>query len=172
MFQMAAASRCARIIACSQPGDGERNPCLADDLVEFMIAARCIDGWFWSGVPEPSWLARFQVPMFVSHARIAARYSRTLPRAQTVWACDSGAFSVLAKYGAYPADAEKEYAEALQRYREEIGGLIWAAPQDWMCETWILKRTGLSVTEHQRRSCLSVCRLRELVPDIHVIPVL
>lgn len=136
------------------------------------IPSQYVDGWFWSGAPEPSWLSRFDVPLFVSHSRIAARCTRRLPRARGAWACDSGAFSVLAKHGAYPPDAPKEYAEALQRYREEIGGLIWAAPQDWMCEPWVLKRTGLSVTEHQHRSCASVCQMRALAPSVHIIPVL
>ncbi len=34
------------------------------------------------------------------------------------------------------------------RYRDEIGCLLWAAPQDWMCEPWITAKTGLTVAEH------------------------
>jgi hypothetical protein len=40
-----------------------------------------------------------------------------------------------------PAD---EYAGLVARYAEEIGGMDWAAPQDWMCEPWIIEKTGLS----------------------------
>ncbi len=34
------------------------------------------------------------------------------------------------------------------RYRDEIGCLLWAAPHDWMCEPWITAKTGLTVAEH------------------------
>ena len=37
-------------------------------------------------------------------------------------------------------------------YRDEVGGLQCAAPQDWMCEPQIVAKTGLSVREHQQRT--------------------
>jgi hypothetical protein len=37
-------------------------------------------------------------------------------------------------------------------YDLEIRNLDWAAPQNWMCEPWIVERAGLSVWEHQERT--------------------
>jgi hypothetical protein len=57
---------------------------------------------------------------------------------------------------------------AVRRYRDEIGSLDWAAPQDWMCEPFILAKTGLSVREHLRRTVADYLRLTELAPDLRV----
>lgn len=48
----------------------------------------------------------------------------------------------------------------------------WAAPQDWMCEPWIIQQTGLSVEEHQRRTVSNLVTLRHIAPDLPFIPVL
>lgn len=125
---------------------------------------------FFLGAHHPHWLAdpRFSdVPLFVSH-RSLGRY-RTLPRATGTWALDSGGFTELSLYGRWflqPAD----YARSVLRYRDEVGGLAWAAPQDWMCEPQIRQATGLTVEEHQRRTIASVQELRAL--GAPVIPVL
>jgi len=125
---------------------------------------------FFLGTHHPHWLAdeRFaDVPLFVSH-RALSRY-RSLPRAVGAWALDSGGFTELSLHGRWtlpPAD----YARAVQRYRDEVGGLAWASPQDWMCEPPMLAKTGLTVAEHQRRTIASVQELRAL--GAPVIPVL
>jgi hypothetical protein len=107
-------------------------------------------------------------PLFVSHRRLA-RY-RHLPVASHQWALDSGAFSELATHGRWTLTAD-EYVAAVRRYRDEIGQLAWAAPQDYMCEPQMLARTGLSVREHQRRTVENFLRLRQLAPDMPIIPV-
>jgi hypothetical protein len=128
---------------------------------------------FWLGTHAPPWLARpdVAVPLFVSHATLRQR--RRLPAAVTEWACDSGAFSELAAHGAdaFP-DGPPAYAAAVRRYRDEIGRLAWAAPQDWMCEPFMLARTGLTVAEHQRRTVANYLDLRTLAPDLPIRPVL
>jgi hypothetical protein len=48
----------------------------------------------------------------------------------------------------------------------------WAAIQDWMCEPFALKRTGLTVPEHQRRTVASYLDLREIAPDLPWAPVI
>src|SRR5262249_10265542 len=57
-------------------------------------------------------------------------------------------------------------------YRDEIGGLRWAAPQDFMCEPYVLAKTGLTIAEHQRRTVASFLDLRDRAPDLPFIPVL
>lgn len=124
---------------------------------------------FYLGTHETSWLGRTDVPLFVSHRRLGRR--RSLPRALGPWALDSGGFSELSMHGAWET-TPAVYAAAARRYRDEIGGLDWAAPQDWMCEPHMLERTGLSVTEHQKRTVDSWFELRSLAPEVPFIPVL
>lgn len=122
---------------------------------------------------QPEWLpldlaalAGTTVPLFVSDYRLRRR--KTLPRAAGPWALDSGAFSILERGSAF--DAPAVYATRVRRYQEEIGRLDWVAPQDWMCEPWIIRKTGLTVEEHQRRTVHNFLSLRDLLGDL-VIPV-
>jgi hypothetical protein len=61
---------------------------------------------------------------------------------------------------------------AVRRYRDEVGGLAWAAPQDWMCEPAVIARTGLTVRDHQERTVANFAELRTLAPDLPFVPVL
>lgn len=125
---------------------------------------------FFLGTHQPIWLTRVRdIPLLVSHRRLGHR--RTLPRAITEWALDSGGFTELQLHGRWQTD-EHSYICAVRRYADEIGNLAWAAPQDWMCEQRILKRTGLTVREHQQRTVRNLLRLRELAPDLPFVPVL
>lgn len=123
---------------------------------------------FYLGTHEPHWLARVDVPLFVS-ARRLRRLSR-VPRSAVPWALDSGGFSELSLHGRWEAPPE-DYAREVMRWSDEVGRLEWAAPQDWMCEPTIRKETGLSVEEHQRRTVDSVIQLRSLVRGVPIIPV-
>ena len=63
---------------------------------------------------------------------------------------DSGAFTELNLYGRYRAGVD-EYADEL--YRLFINGIVniaIAVAQDYMCEPFMLAKTGLTVEEHQR----------------------
>jgi hypothetical protein len=123
---------------------------------------------FYLGTHQPSWLTSVTVPLFVSHRRLAAR--RTLPRRARIgcaksmpapWALDSGGFSELSMFGQWRT-TPAEYITAVVRYDAEIGHLDWAAPQDWMCESFILARTRLTVAEHQARTVRSLQDLSDL----------
>jgi len=105
--------------------------------------------YFYLGTHQPGWLTALDVPLFVSHRRLATY--RVLPRARTPWALDSGGFTELTMFGEWRTTAE-EYVAAVARYDREIGMMEWAAPQDWMCEPSMLARTGLTVAEHQWRT--------------------
>lgn len=105
----------------------------------------------------------------MSHRRLAER--RSLPRAVTTWALDSGGFTELDTVGRWSI-TEASYLHNIARYHDEIGRLRWCAPQDWMCEPRILARTGLTVRDHQRRTVDSVLSLRAAGPPVAVIPVL
>jgi hypothetical protein len=124
---------------------------------------------FYLGIHEPAWMPRTSAPLFVSRRRLARRTS--MPRAAGRWALDSGGFTELSMGGSWSVSA-RQYASEATRYQAEIGGLDWAAPQDWMCEPSILRRTGLDVAEHQRRSIDSAVELRSLAPWVPWVPVL
>ena len=99
---------------------------------------------FYLGTHKAHWLASVNVPLFVSRRTLAPR--KTLPRAITNWALDSGGFTEIHTYGRWemsPAD----YATQVRRYDDEIGKLDWCAPQDWMCEASALAASGLTVAD-------------------------
>jgi hypothetical protein len=124
---------------------------------------------FYLGTHMPHWLGMVDVPLFVSHRRLAER--TTLPEAIGLWALDSGGFTELSMFGEWRT-TEAAYLAAVRRYRDEIGRLDFAAPMDWMCEPWMIDKTGLSVPEHQRRTVSNYLRLRDAAPDLPIIPVL
>jgi hypothetical protein len=134
---------------------------------------------FWLGTHQPGWLARAGVPLFVSDVRL--RVYRSLPVAAAPWALDSGGFTELQRFGRWTT-GPAGYADRVRRYRDQVGQLTWAAPQDWMCEPIVIAGgragrltfagTHLSVAEHQRRTVASYLDLRHLAPDLPFIPVL
>ena len=141
---------------------------------------------FYLGTHEPSWLRHpgVSVPLFVSRRRLArlaclgpgrplTRAGRSVYAARVRWACDSGGFSEIAEFGEWRLPVA-DYVDELRRYRDGIGLMDWAAPQDWMCEPVMLAKTGMRIAEHQARTTLSVLELRRRLAgeDIRIIPVL
>jgi hypothetical protein len=124
---------------------------------------------FYLGTHMPHWLELVDVPLFISRRRLAGR--KTFPRARSSWALDSGGFTELNRYGRW-STSPGSYASDVARYSEEIGGLEWAAPMDWMCEPWVVAKTGLTVAEHQRRTVDNYLTLRTIAPELPFIPVL
>jgi hypothetical protein len=122
---------------------------------------------FYLGTDAPNWLATVPAPLFVSRRRLARRKSQ--PVAVTNWALDSGGFTEIHKYGGWQLSAD-EYADEVDRYAAEVGGMDWCAPQDWMCESSALAATGLTVAEHQKRTTRNFLELRQLLGAL-VIPV-
>jgi hypothetical protein len=124
---------------------------------------------FYLGAHQPQWLWRAGFPLFVSHRQLTQR--RHLRPASCRWALDSGGFTELSMHGKWVTRAD-DYAAAVTTYAEQIGRLEFAAPQDWMCEPFMIERTGLSVREHQERTVASYLELRRLAPGLPFIPVL
>jgi hypothetical protein len=124
---------------------------------------------FYLGTHRPNWLALTDAPLFVSRRRLEGY--RALPRARGAWALDSGGFSEISLHGAWLLTAAA-YVALVRRFAQEVGGMAWAAIQDWMCEPAMLGRTGLDVAEHQRRTVASYLDLRDRAPDLPWVPVL
>lgn len=139
------------------------------------------DPTFYLGTHRPTWLWTVtDVPLFISHRVLRERKS-PFPRATTPWALDSGGFTELKLYGKWETTPE-EYVASVRRFADELGHMEWAAPQDWMCEPWIIEGgwhegqyyvgTGLSVAEHQARTVENYLTLTEMAPELGFIPVL
>jgi hypothetical protein len=124
------------------------------------------------------WIKTTTVPLFLKSEHFTA--ARTLPRAITRYAVDSGGFTMLQKHGAWTR-TPRQYVEDLHRIWNEVGPFDWAAPQDWMCEPVIIHGgtaggqhftgTHLSVEEHQRRTVANYLQLRSLAPELPIVPV-
>jgi hypothetical protein len=126
---------------------------------------------FHLGTDNPSWLWQEQSirhPLFISTRRLE-RYSHLKPSTLT-WSLDSGGFTELNMYGEWRTTPET-YVERIRRY-QEIGGMLWASQQDWMCEQFVLSTTGLTVADHQLLTVNNLLTLRHLAADLPIIPVL
>jgi len=85
------------------------------------------------------------------------------------WVMDSGAFTELSTYGQWRTTPE-EYASNIERLKHN-GNLVAAVTQDLMCEPVILKKTGLTIKDHQT---ITIERYRQLIhlTDVYIMPVL
>ncbi|MEH1810890.1 MAG: hypothetical protein V7K26_00115 [Nostoc sp.] len=86
------------------------------------------------------------------------------------WILDSGAFTEVARHGSYRHGVERYYWQ-VNRW-SKCGRLLCAVAQDWMCEPFVLERTGLSVDDHQRLTIDRYDQLIKLKPTVEIMPVL
>lgn len=125
---------------------------------------------FFLGTHEISWLRICTLPLFIS-ARRLRRAKKRMPIARCDWCLDSGGFSELSLYGKFVTSPEA-YACQADRWKWKIGRMVWACPQDWMCEPFMLAKTGLTVANHQRLTIESFAYLRCKSPSVNWIPIL
>lgn len=123
---------------------------------------------FYLGTHVVPWLSRANVPLFISYKQL--KHRKKLPKSICSWALDSGAFSELSINHKWTISKE-EYCDDVFRLKEEIGNLDWVSPQDWMCEPFIIEKTGKTVYQHQASTLRNFLFLREKLGDL-VIPVL
>lgn len=153
----------------------------------------------WIYDPDP----RFDgVTYFISYNRLDERVS-PFPPALRDCCFDSGGFTHLKKHGRWTVPAAA-YAAKVRRWRDELGRdrVKWIAPQDWMCEPWVIfgknqhlkdshqnffhgtravrglgpdeaeQDLDTAVAIHQRFTVDNYLELRALAPDLPIIPVL
>jgi hypothetical protein len=123
---------------------------------------------FFVGLHDPHLAAHVGLPCCISVNRLRRRRSSFVAGD---WLLDSGAFTEVSTHGHYRHDVA-DYAAEIRRWAGN-GRLLAAAAQDWMCEPFIVARTGLSVAEHQR---LTVERYQALLncdtAGVSIMPVL
>lgn len=124
---------------------------------------------FFTGLHQPSDARHFD-GAFVS---VNGLRTRKAPMQVGDWIMDSGAFTEISRHGRYRASVA-EYAAEVRRWATNGSGrLLAAAAQDYMCEPFIVKITGLSVAEHQRLTIERYDALRaEDCAGVYVLPVL
>lgn len=94
---------------------------------------------------------------FISFNALRGRKSGFRPPPKG-WVMDSGAFTTVNKHGGYPESA-KAYGVEAARLSSMTPGLLAIVAQDYMCEPFVLAKTGLTIADHQR---LTVERYDEL----------
>lgn len=122
---------------------------------------------FFIGLHQPSDAQHFDAA-FVSVNRLKGRRG---PFAVGDWIMDSGAFTEISTHGYWRTNVS-DYAEEIKRWSKN-GNLLAAVAQDYMCEPFILAKTGRSIAEHQQ---LTVGRYRQILAmdtgGVYVMPVL
>ena len=120
---------------------------------------------FYVGLDDLYYCDRFE-NAFISVNRLRKRKSLF---AVNNWIMDSGAFTEVTQHGGFRHEPE-DYAKEIERWAE-CGNLEVAVAQDWMCESFVTARTGMSVASHQR---LTVERYDRLVAatDVPIMPVI
>lgn len=121
---------------------------------------------FFTGLHQPSDAKHFDAS-FISVNRLRNRKGQFQV---SDWIMDSGAFTEISTHGHYRHDVA-EYARQIKRWKTN-GNMLAAVAQDYMCEPFIVAKTGLSVLEHQR---LTINRYDALLAEecgVYILPVL
>lgn len=121
---------------------------------------------FFTGLHQPSDARHFDYA-FISVNRLRDRKGSFEVRD---WIMDSGAFTEIATHGRYRQDVQS-YAAQIARWKD-TGNMIAAVAQDYMCEPFIVAKTGLSVAEHQRLTIERYDALLACGTGAHIMPVL
>lgn len=116
---------------------------------------------FFTGLHQPSDAQHFDAA-FVSVNRLRKRRGAF---AVGDWIMDSGAFTEITTHGHY-RHSVAEYAEQIRRWAKN-GNLLAAVAQDWMCEPFVVKKTGLSVAVDRYDALM-----REDTAGVYILPVL
>jgi hypothetical protein len=121
---------------------------------------------FYVGLHQPSDARHFERCM-VSVSRLRDRKSDFQVGE---WMMDSGAFMELKLFGGYRDDVAT-YAAHIRRWAR-CGRLVAAVGQDYMCEQFMLDRTGMDVATHQRLTIERYDALIEEDTGVYILPVL
>lgn len=121
---------------------------------------------FFTGLHRPSAAKHFERACI----SVGVLRDRKGPFEANEWIMDSQAFTTIQKNGGYP-HPPSEYAAQIVRWKDN-GKLLAAVTQDYMCESFILAITGLSVADHQRLTIERYDALLVANTGVYIMPVL
>src|SRR5215207_6909834 len=101
--------------------------------------------YFFVGIHQPTDASRVGRFCMISINRLRGRVSSFEVEE---WMLDSGAFTEISDHGRYRTPPE-QYAREVGRW-SNVGALLAAVSQDYMCEPEALNKTGLGIADHQR----------------------
>lgn len=122
--------------------------------------------YFFVGLHQPSDAQHFQ-RSFISVNRLRRRKSGFKVKS---WIMDCAGFTELSIHGRY-RHSVRDYAEQIDRWSDN-GEMLAAVSQDYMCEPFMLTKTGLSIQEHQRLTIERYDELQQYVTCCYIMPVL
>lgn len=123
---------------------------------------------FYPGLHQPADAAHFDLAC-ISINRLR---SRKKPVQCGDLLLDSGAFTELNLHGRY-RHSVAEYADAIRRLHDQgVAKISAAVAQDYMCEPFILAKTGLTVSDHQRLTIERYDALMGHDLPVYIMPVL
>ena len=82
---------------------------------------------------------------------------------------DSGAFTEIAQHGGYRHEPKAYADELLRLHVSGVVKIVAAVAQDFMCESFMLAKTGLTIDDHQR---LTIERYDALIRENLPFPIL
>jgi hypothetical protein len=137
---------------------------------------------FYLGVSHPNkFYQHSEIPLLISVNSLLKKRGnhyreRHAPLKIGKWILDSGAFSRISRQFGYKNHMSvKRYAKLINRFAD-CGRLQAVVAQDYMCESFILKTTELTIEEHQALTIHRFDRLKieleKLGRNIYVMPVL
>jgi hypothetical protein len=124
-----------------------------------------LPGGFWIGLHMPS-LCRYFDRFCMSYNVVGHRKTALEVSPGGTWMLDSGAFTQVTKYGHHRTSPD-EYARRVRRFYYSDDSLACAVIQDWMCEPFVLERTGLTVALHQHLTTVNWTLLTAALRDLH-----
>lgn len=121
---------------------------------------------FFTGLHQPSDARHFDAS-FISVNRLIGRRSQFVVND---WIMDCGGFTAISSgKGHMPA---MRYAQEIRRWAK-CGRMLAAVSQDWMCEPFIIAKTGLDVETHQALTVERYAELKSYLGDeAYLMPVL
>jgi len=138
---------------------------------------------FFTGCPQPNLMPKFDqqsVPILLSVNALfkkrgnSYRLRRSPLYIKGEWMLDSGAFTRISRlYGFKGHLPVKQYAKIVKQFTR-FGACLGVVSQDYMCEDFVLKVTGLDIPTHQHLTVFRYDRLLEELgdPPVAVLPVL